>query len=145
MTAMYCSAATVTFVTHFFSPLSLYTLGAVIMEGYYMLFDRENSSIYIAGTTCQPRAANSKLSKISGYHDRAVDLVTLDKCYYTPEATLTLPTYAVVLIIVGSFVGIVLVILFVRRISQRRSKRRRQANDGDFHDLVNQSCYDDEE
>ena len=57
---------------HFYARLNFFwsfsgtVIGAVIMEGYYIIFDRANKSIGFAETTCHIQNVQTIKSKIQG-------------------------------------------------------------------------------
>ena len=60
------------------SDLSLFpgtVIGAVIMEGYYVVFDRQNKQMGFAQTTC-PQRQSSYVSKVTGPHNTTGTLIT---------------------------------------------------------------------
>lgn len=109
--------------------------GAVVMEGYYVYFDRENKTVSFADTTCSPRSLNVTRSTVRGYSHTTR---TVSSCQYVKSSGL--PTYAIVLIVVGAvLISIVLLILIMRMVSKIRRRRLKAQTNLDFHSLVDAS------
>ena len=112
-------------------------VGAVVMEGYYIYFDRQNSSILFGATTCSPRVTNATRSTISGYSPTSY---SLDSCIYKSTTNDKLPTFAIILIALGAFILTIVLVLLAVKLMQKWKKRRRILRaDMDFDELMNDS------
>ncbi|XP_067935458.1 beta-secretase-like [Watersipora subatra] len=112
-------------------------LGAVIMEGFYVYFDRENGTVSFGETTCTPRLGNSSLSSVTGYDTTSLGL---SECQAKQEAFSGLPAYAIALIVVGSLVlVIVLLVAIIKLANNIKQKRRKTRMDIAFDELMDDS------
>lgn len=113
-----------------------YLTGAVIMEGYYILFDRANKTVSFGATTCNPRLANVARSAITGYFNSEK---LISSCVYNRPAK-QLPAYAIALICIAAFlVTLLLVLLIIKMCFRLKRKRQRLRTDIDFGELMDDS------
>ncbi|KAF6026143.1 BACE1 [Bugula neritina] len=112
-------------------------IGAVIMEGYFAYFDRENGSVLLAETTCSPRTPSVQPSTIVGYFPSS----NTSSCMYIAKHNKVLPTYAIVLIVVVSLILVVLLSLLIVNLicKLKHRRRRRMQSDTNFYNLVDNS------
>lgn len=106
------------------------------MEGYYVHHDRHDKTVSFAQTTCPPRVTGAPVSRV--YKSNSTRKHTKSDCMFVRKNRKTLPTYAIVLIVIFSgllIVGLTIaVVKLVRR--SRYNKARQLRNEIDIHDLM---------
>ncbi|XP_061184875.1 beta-secretase 1-like [Saccostrea echinata] len=118
-------------------------IGAVIMEGFYVVFDRQNSRIGFSDTTCPAVAQMFNKSHVSGPHKFSG---SVGNCAYAkPEKNnKTLVIVAYVLAGICGACILPLFILFIQyqwRTSKCYEKMKRKNSDGDSNDLIDETNF----
>ncbi|XP_061183759.1 beta-secretase 1-like [Saccostrea echinata] len=118
-------------------------IGAVIMEGFYVVFDRQNNRIGFSDTTCPAVAQMFNKSHVSGPHKFSG---SVGNCAYAkPEkSNKTLVIVAYVLAGICGACILPLFILFIQyqwRTSKCYEKMKRQNSDGDSNDLIDEPNF----
>lgn len=118
-------------------------IGAVVMEGFYVVFDRQSNRIGFADTTCPAVAQQFNRSHVSEPYQFSG---SIGNCAYAkPEKsnkTLTIVAY-VLAGICGACI-LPLLFLFVQyqwRTSKCYKKFKRQNSDGDSNDLIDEPSF----
>ena len=107
------------------------------MEGYYIYFDRENLTVSFSEGTCSSRILNGTHSSVTGYMQTSY---SIESCMYNPSVNKGLPTYAIILIAVASFLLIILLISAIIKLAQKIKRKRLQLHaDIVFDELMDDS------
>ncbi|XP_013416210.1 beta-secretase 1 [Lingula anatina] len=96
-------------------------LGAVVLEGYYIVFDRGNKSVGFAETTCNPRTKEIPPSKVHG----PVSTANTQQCQYVkPEAGT--PPMVIVAYVMAGISGICILPLLILILQWKIQQCRKQ-------------------
>ncbi|XP_045209732.2 beta-secretase 1-like [Mercenaria mercenaria] len=110
-------------------------IGAIVMEGFYVVFDRENKEVKFANSTCRPLDPDTVRSHIQGYMKYTGDY---NDCAYkkveTDNKTLTIVGY-----VLAGICGVCILPLFVLLLQWQCRKcpcRKLKRSNSDFKDLM---------
>ncbi|XP_062499743.1 beta-secretase 1-like [Corticium candelabrum] len=109
-------------------------LGAVVMEGYYVIFDRTNSRVGFAQSTCQIR--DPQFAKPSVSHPQARSSLT--GCRHPSDSSMS---FAIIITLVVSSVVFVLSLVIVITVSCLCCKRKRRPTR--YNELTQTASKDD--
>ncbi|XP_048756417.2 beta-secretase 1-like [Ostrea edulis] len=118
-------------------------IGAVVMEGFYVVFDRQNKRIGFSNTTCPAVSQQFNKSHVSGPYQFSG---SIESCAYAKveKSNKTLTIVAYVLAGICGACILPLFVLFIQyqwRSSKCYQKLKRQNSDGDSNDLIDEPSF----